>query len=125
MTRRLAGLPPVKRVFAPLAVGGHVDHRLTHHAAVRVFGDRLACYEDFPYARKRRARWLALWRGGRPWGWRSESIALDDRALSRKCQAVACYTSQIGTLFGSSEAMERRIRDFSHGRGGERLWYPR
>jgi LmbE family N-acetylglucosaminyl deacetylase len=39
------------RVHAPLAVGGHVDHRLVHEAAVRaVEPGRLWFYEDRPYA---------------------------------------------------------------------------
>lgn len=122
MTRRLARLPPAERVFAPLAVGGHVDHRLTHRIALCVFGDRLTCYEDFPYARKRRALWSALLRGGRLWSWRREDIALDATALLRKCEAVSRYASQIGTLFGTNEEMEQQIRSFIRRRGGERLW---
>jgi LmbE family N-acetylglucosaminyl deacetylase len=44
-----------RHVFAPLAVGGHVDHRIAHEAAVAAFGGREAgrnvfLYEDRPEA---------------------------------------------------------------------------
>jgi len=39
------------RVFAPLGLGGHVDHRLVREGARRVVPvERLAFYEDRPYA---------------------------------------------------------------------------
>lgn len=121
---RLAELPPAERIVAPLGAGGHVDHRLTRRAAERVFGSRLAYYEDFPYARKRRALWRALLGGGgMPWSWRSEAVALDEQALARKCEAVAGYGSQIGSLFGSHEAMEQQIRAFAGHHGRERVWF--
>ena len=43
-----------RHVFVPLAVGGHIDHRLAHEAALRVFhggAERdVFLYEDRPYA---------------------------------------------------------------------------
>ncbi len=44
-----------RHVFAPLGVGGHVDHRIAHEAAVAAFGGREAgrnvfLYEDRPEA---------------------------------------------------------------------------
>jgi LmbE family N-acetylglucosaminyl deacetylase len=48
---RLAARLKPERVFAPLAVGNHVDHRLVRQAALRaVSHDRLLFYEDRPYA---------------------------------------------------------------------------
>lgn len=39
------------RVFAPLGLGGHVDHRIVREAAIRaVPEERLSLYEDRPYA---------------------------------------------------------------------------
>jgi LmbE family N-acetylglucosaminyl deacetylase len=37
------------RVVAPLGVGGHVDHQITHAAAAQLVGASLAFYEDTPY----------------------------------------------------------------------------
>lgn len=46
----LARLQP-ERVYAPLGVGGHVDHRLVHDAARAVVPrEQLTFYEDRPYA---------------------------------------------------------------------------
>jgi hypothetical protein len=43
-----------KRVYVPLAVGGHADHRIAHEAGLRVFhgdaGRDVYLYEDRPYA---------------------------------------------------------------------------
>jgi LmbE family N-acetylglucosaminyl deacetylase len=58
VTRLLVDLRPrvaPLHVFAPLGVGGHVDHRIAHEAAVGAFGGREAgrnvfLYEDRPEA---------------------------------------------------------------------------
>lgn len=55
VSRLLAWLPASATVYAPLAVGGHIDHRITHEAARALAYQvgptlRLAFYEDLPYA---------------------------------------------------------------------------
>ena len=40
---------PAATIYAPLGIGGHVDHCLTHQAARRIDGP-VAFYEDMPYA---------------------------------------------------------------------------
>ena len=40
---------PAATIYAPLGIGGHVDHCLTHQAARRI-GGPVAFYEDMPYA---------------------------------------------------------------------------
>jgi LmbE family N-acetylglucosaminyl deacetylase len=43
-------LPPnAGKVFAPLGIGWHLDHLITHDAAKIVYGDKVQFYEDFPY----------------------------------------------------------------------------
>jgi LmbE family N-acetylglucosaminyl deacetylase len=37
------------RVVAPLGVGGHVDHQITHAAAAQLTGATVELYEDTPY----------------------------------------------------------------------------
>ena len=56
-TRLLAELGPrtrARHVYAPLGVGGHIDHRLAHEAALRAFGSEagrnLFFYEEWPEA---------------------------------------------------------------------------
>lgn len=116
---RLRGLPPAEQVLAPLGAGGHVDHQLVRRAAEAVFGASLRCYEDFPYA----LRPLALCKVLRPrWRWRSERIALDERAVRARREAAAAYASQMGTLFFSPGDLERRLRRHIRRARGERLW---
>src|SRR5262249_26817718 len=47
----LADRSPGALFYAPLGIGGHVDHQLVHRAAVRgIEPHRVGFYEDFPYA---------------------------------------------------------------------------
>jgi hypothetical protein len=51
-----------------------------------------------------------------------------DAMLSRKIGSIAAYTSQISTLFGDLEHMDRAVREYAEelrpeiGTYGERLW---
>lgn len=114
-------LPMAGLVLAPLGVGGHADHRLVRRAAERAFGGSgvLELYEDVPYVMK----WRALSRVVRGSEWRSRSLSVSSDALDLKIAAVADYRSQIRPLFGSPDAMERRLRRFHRRRQrAERLW---
>jgi len=115
-------LPPADHLVAPLGIGSHVDHHLVRRAAERVFDDRLAYYEDFPYVRKAFALKRAL---GTRRKWREESLPLDEQNLRAKIRAVAAYGSQIAPLFGSERRMERRLRRWARRVKGERQWFKR
>lgn len=117
----LEELPPARRVIAPLAVGGHVDHVLVRGAAERCFGSALEHYEDFPYVA---TSWRALSRVLRPRrAWASRVIALDEEDVATRCAAIACYRSQLRPLFKTARRMERMVRRQVARTGGERLWY--
>ncbi|MBV8751763.1 MAG: hypothetical protein JO328_02785 [Hyphomicrobiales bacterium] len=55
-TRKPVGRTPIARLFAPAAIGGHVDHLIVALAAPRIAAllaipaDRIIFYEDLPYA---------------------------------------------------------------------------
>ncbi len=119
LRERLRGLPGGAAVFAPLAVGGHVDHRLLREAAEAELTPRLAYWEDYPYVEKWRALGRAL---GAPRGWRPETLPLDEDDLAAKIEAVAAFRSQVGALFGSRRKLERRVRRRARRLGGERVW---
>ncbi len=112
--------PPV-RFYAPLTVGHHVDHQIALAALPSIAGALL--YEDFPYAaRNERAVAEATARVG---AMRQQDIPVG-ATLSRRIEAIRSYTSQMGTLFGSAERMERAVREYA-GRTGEsieRYWRP-
>ncbi len=121
LAARLRELPAAARVFAPLGIGGHVDHRLTRTAAERTFGDRLAYYEDYPYAERPWARLRAA-RGRR--GLAPEVLPLEEAALAARIGAIGAYGSQIESLFGGVARVEARVRRFVARAGGERVWRP-
>jgi LmbE family N-acetylglucosaminyl deacetylase len=141
LTRRLAGLfsgdDPVT-IYAPLGVGHHVDHQIVHTAAWGLLRQdhRLAFYEDYPYAEKAGAVEAALALagagsgpspGGR--GWRVEHRPLDAADVAARVAALSYYRTQLGVLFGSVEAMTRRVWTFAATCSAEhclaeRIWWP-
>jgi LmbE family N-acetylglucosaminyl deacetylase len=125
--REIARLEP-QRVYMPLAVGGHVDHRLARDAGTALLHDarrwvmpgpeyvgQIAYYEDFPYA-----WWDDFTRieelpggviPGLPEG---VSVAPEFADISdqveRKIRGIAIYESQLGRLFSDRKAMANAVR---------------
>ena len=134
----LAPKPGTCRIYAPLAVGNHVDHQVTHRSAQRLHdaGYTVFFYEDYPYVvRDPAGMEKTLTRWGERSQWHSEMIALDETDLKRKAAAICAYRSQLGVLFGIGEngglaTVEAAMRDFGgkvaqapgDGRYAERLW---
>ncbi|MFQ6001980.1 MAG: PIG-L deacetylase family protein [Anaerolineae bacterium] len=114
-------------LYAPLAVGHHVDHQIARRAgdSLRRRGYPVTYYEDFPYVEEEEALLLAL--GAREeWSPTLEGIA---DTIEEKIKAIALYASQIFVLFRRKEAMERRVRAYAASlapeRGAcERYWKP-
>jgi LmbE family N-acetylglucosaminyl deacetylase len=94
-------LPRGSVVFAPLGIGGHIDHRLVHEAAVELA--KLECfpvvfYEDMPYAAACQEseisrRILAL--ESRLKGSLACSRYETPRLLDIRRSAASCYPSQV------------------------------
>jgi len=121
-------------VYAPLALGHHVDHLLLRQA-VRKAGLNPVWYEDFPYlgsepslssghapaALRRVARVV----GGRCLGLCPHLVPFDP---AERVRAMRAYQSQLGSVFGSDEKMvgdvERLFLRTADGRPAERLWHP-
>ncbi len=120
LARRIAALPPTDLLCAPLGVGSHVDHRLVRRAA-EAAGRTLAFYEDYPYAEDAEAVTALVGPG-----WTADLVPLDEEALTAKCEAVACYVSQIGTFWRDEEEMRERLRAYAlrvgEGQLAERRW---
>ncbi len=91
----MALLPQADAVLAPMALGGHMDHQLVHHAALRTFAGQVGFYEEQPYAarmasQERQSRASAVARMHlRRW---SSRIA---QAAGTKRMFAMCYPSQI------------------------------
>ena len=121
---------PQTVVYAPLAVGRHVDHQVICRAARRLLsrGCRVAFYEDYPYARQPGVLEAALAAAGAE-GWQPEVIPLEEGDVAAKVAAIGYYRTQIGTLFHGVEAMAGQVWAFAASRSpeaglAERIWWP-
>ena len=129
LRREISRLEPQK-VYLPLAIGGHVDHRLTRDVAFGLLEEgrrwvmpgpdyvgHLAFYEDFPYA-----HWSDFTRledlGDTAFAALPEDVSLRaDYAdvgdqIERKIRGIALYESQIGRLFGGTKDMANAVRAY-------------
>jgi LmbE family N-acetylglucosaminyl deacetylase len=118
----LAKLRP-ERLYLPLSIGGHVDHRLTRRAAMTLLAEsespyrnRALFYEDFPYALtvgfERLDQLDPEIPASLPAGMMLVPEYTDIGAvLDRKLAGLQNYESQVGRLFGTGEdAMEAALR---------------
>jgi LmbE family N-acetylglucosaminyl deacetylase len=117
-------------VYAPLAIGHHVDHQIVRDAALHLLaeGYRVAFYEDYPYGESAEAVAAGLARAGAG-DWRLEAVALAPADLVAKVSALGYYRSQLAVLFGGAGAMPNRVWAFAASRApevplAERLWWP-
>jgi LmbE family N-acetylglucosaminyl deacetylase len=107
------------RLYVPLAVGGHVDHRLVRRAGMALLETAMdpaavRFYEDFPYAQNLDFRDVASldaeFAAALPGSWlaRAEIVPISD-VLERKVDALGAYASQLGRLFGGRDPMARAV----------------
>ena len=109
-------LPPDARVVCPMALGGHVDHRLARAAAERS-GLPLFYYADYPYVL--RSAWeLSQMELG---VWKRTPAPISEPALTAWLEAVSAYSSQISTFWSGAEEMKLAVKNYWAG-GGGRLW---
>ena len=116
-----------KVLYAPLAVGQHVDHQLVLRIALRLrrMGWRVQFYEDYPYAEDERKLTQALYRWSSPPRPTLQLLAEED--VAARIAAIRCYTSQLANLFGGEAAVAARVRAYARAVGGgecyaERYW---
>lgn len=106
----------------PLAVGGHIDHRVARQAAAQALTDPsipLAFYEDLPYAARPEARDLLVPEAAMDLQacFASASRPDESAAVARKQRIAECYDSQIDS------AAVHSIASFCSNYGGrERIW---
>jgi len=99
-------------LYAPLGVGGHVDHELVRRLGQRMgeAGWRVWFYEDYPYLELEAGGVQAAQARFGTHTWTSRIVAIDVRA---KIEAVRSYHTQIGRVFGSEKALIRRVKGFT------------
>jgi len=114
-------------IYAPLAVGHHVDHQLVFQAVLRLrsYGFQVQFYEDYPYAEEAEELGLALQQ------WASPPLpvvqTLSEEDLRGKIAAIRLYRSQLDVLFGSESSVATRVKSYALAVGGghgygERYW---
>jgi hypothetical protein len=129
----LAPQPGQCVLYAPLAIGSHVDHQITQRSAALLqhHGYDVRYFEDYPYSVRdpagleSRLSWLA-----ERDRWECHVIPLAPAALQVKIDAVLAYSSQLGVLFPGdgavhtrvTEALETHALHVGNGRLAERLW---
>jgi LmbE family N-acetylglucosaminyl deacetylase len=112
-------IPQDAAIYVPLALGGHVDHRLTRLAAERL-GRPLWYYRDLPYDI----------RDGQP----PEDLPIPPHGETRVplaseeidawAAAAGEYHSQLTTFWDNFDIMAAELREYHDGRGGLRLYRP-
>ncbi|MBX0328019.1 PIG-L family deacetylase [Oscillochloris sp. ZM17-4] len=116
--------------YAPLGVGGHVDHQITCRAALERIGPGLALYEDFPYVTREGELERRIDALGLPL--RPQAIPIV-ATLPQKIAAVSAYVSQMAELAHSQlgrtvdeaaaiEVMAEAVTRYAWRVGGERVW---
>jgi len=103
-------------VVSPLAIGDHLDHRITK-AAIQQFSDhKMLFYEDYPYVMKSNNKHSNL-----P-DFDPIYFHLDDENIRKWHTAISQYRSQISTFWKSENHMKNEIIDFFNKGGGSNLW---
>lgn len=116
------------RVYVPLAVGGHVDHRMCRRAAERMIERRMPVflYEDLPYAVTPGVVGDAVHGGSND----LTPVTVDvSEGIERRLAAIDCYASQLPTIFRHYGDPHEVIRRYARTVAGsdtyaERLWIP-
>jgi LmbE family N-acetylglucosaminyl deacetylase len=113
-------LPTPANLVIPLALGGHVDHRLTRQATEQINNPAVQrwYYADYPYTLHAKAdlHWL------RQSGWCSISLPVTEAGVSAWQASVAAHASQISTFWPDLQTMRAAIQTYCQQSGGIQLW---
>ena len=112
-----AQLPPEAVLYAPLGLGGHVDHILARMAAEQVRDP--VYYPDFPYA----GAGGKLPAGLRQPAGQARSIPLTTGEIAAWIKAATCYVSQRSTFWLDDATMGAAFRHYHDEAGGLLLIY--
>jgi LmbE family N-acetylglucosaminyl deacetylase len=108
---------PRMNLVSPLAIGGHVDHRLTRMAAERL-GVRPYYYADYPYVAANTVRLADYIHPD----WEEVRWVISTQGLEAWQAAIAEHRSQISTFWQGVGEMKAAIADYWGRGGGSILW---
>jgi LmbE family N-acetylglucosaminyl deacetylase len=115
-----AALPADAQLVSPMTLGGHVDHQLVR-AAAESLRPAVWYYADYPYAVDDPLHHGDL-RGQTSQYHPALQQEISPAGLTAWQDAVAAYTSQISTFWGSLAEMRARISGYANEGGGKVLW---
>jgi LmbE family N-acetylglucosaminyl deacetylase len=114
-------------IYAPLAVGHHVDHQLVLQAALllRERRFRVQFYEDYPYVADPQKLAQALQAWTRPPT--AHVQALSEAEMDARISAIRLYRSQLDSLFSTEDGIPEQVRSYARKVGvgagyGEQYW---
>ncbi len=110
-------LAPGTSLVCPLALGGHVDHRLVR-AALEKTGRKLWYYADYPYVLKTGISSDFLVQPG----CEAKLFPISAAALTAWVGSIAAHGSQISTFWPDLASMQAAIAGYCAAQGGLRLW---
>ena len=103
-------------LVCPLAVGGHVDHRITRVAA-EMLNRPLWYYADIPYTLNYPDTLApAIDR------MTSKTFFISAKGLHAWQDSIAAHASQISSLFTDEDGMRQKIKEYAQASGGLPLW---
>lgn len=105
-------------LLVPLAIGGHVDHRIVRHAAEQLNICPIIYYEDVPYVQRFAAEASSLASTLSPLPY-----AVCESRADLWVRAVQAYRSQMLMLEGAVGSLRTLITDFAAS-GKTSLWIP-
>lgn len=118
LSRKLVNeVPESAQFISPLAIGGHVDHRLVRSAAEKT-GRELLYYADYPYCLKDTSKLAHMEQAG----WTKIPMQLSQDSLKAWKQGIAAHTSQISTFWSDLADMAKSIEKYYYQLGGSVLW---
>lgn len=109
-------LPLDCELVCPLALGGHIDHRLVRIGAEGL-EQQMWYYADFPYVVD-----LDLDQDANVANMPHRVFPVSESGLSAWIEAVEAYASQINSFWGDLDQMRTAIRGFWGSLEGIRLW---
>lgn len=110
-------LPEEAVLVSPLAIGGHVDHRLVRRVA-ELTGRQLLYYADYPYCVQSPQDVARLTQNN----WERISYRLSEAALHAWQDSIAAHTSQISTFWSDLAGMTQAITKYYESNQGVTMW---
>jgi LmbE family N-acetylglucosaminyl deacetylase len=105
-------LTDIQVIYAPMAIGKHVDHQIIRNWAWQIAKNcqyAVKFYQDYPYFREKEAITDALYYFDAPL--ESEAIIMSEKAIQYKIRAMGAYVSQISSFWDNEAAMDAEVRE--------------